>query len=206
MISLARKFLFVHIPKTGGNSIQNVLRVYSEDQIVCLNPLQDGIERFELRNLNYGYHKHSTLKEYESLLDPHLFASLYKFACIRNPWERMISYYFSPHRQVTQWNRADFIRFVDEVSPMLSYLDQVSTSGSVESRLGVNRLLRFDRLQEDFSLLCHDLGLPQQVLPHRNASSRRHYSEYYDSQLVELVARKCAASIEYFGFSFNDVH
>jgi hypothetical protein len=206
LVSLSHKFLFVHIPKTGGNSIQNVLRLYSEDQIVCLNPLQDGVERFEVRNPNYSYEKHSSLAEYESILGPDLFASLYKFACIRNPWERMISFYFSPHRQVTQWSRNEFVQFVEEVPSMLSYLGQrVSsfTSGSAEALLGVNRLLRFERLQEDFDMVCHDLGIPRQVLPHRNRSSRRHYSEYYDSRLVKLVSTKCAADIEYFGYRFE---
>ena len=34
MISLARQFLFVHVPKTAGNAIQNKLRAYSEDVVV----------------------------------------------------------------------------------------------------------------------------------------------------------------------------
>ena len=50
MISLQKRFLFVHIPKTAGNSIQSVLRDYSEDQLVALRKEQDGIERFGLRN------------------------------------------------------------------------------------------------------------------------------------------------------------
>jgi hypothetical protein len=63
MISLQKRFLFVHIPKTAGNSIQSVLRDYSEDQLVALRKEQDGIERFGLRNPRYKIKKHSTLSD-----------------------------------------------------------------------------------------------------------------------------------------------
>ena len=57
MLSIKKKFLFIHIPKKAGNSIQNVLKHYSEDEIVSLNHLQDGVERFEVRNKNFPIHK-----------------------------------------------------------------------------------------------------------------------------------------------------
>src|SRR6476659_6544745 len=63
MISLQKRFLFVHIPKTAGNSIQSVLRDYSDDQLVALRKEQDGIERFGLHNPKYKIKKHSTLTE-----------------------------------------------------------------------------------------------------------------------------------------------
>jgi len=68
MISFQKRFLFVHIPKTAGNSIQSVLRDYSEDELVALRGEQDGIERFGLRNPNYKIKKHSTLAEYRAAL------------------------------------------------------------------------------------------------------------------------------------------
>ena len=68
MISFQKCFLFVHIPKTAGNSIQSVLRDYSEDQLIALRNEQDGIERFGLRNPKYKIKKHSTLGEYHDAL------------------------------------------------------------------------------------------------------------------------------------------
>src|SRR3954451_16145612 len=81
MISFQKRFLFVHIPKTAGNSIQSVLRDYSEDELVALRREQDGVERFGLRNPKYKIKKHSTLQEYRLALGKEKFGELYKFAC-----------------------------------------------------------------------------------------------------------------------------
>ena len=76
MISFQKRFLFVHIPKTAGNSIQSVLRDYSEDELVALRGEQDGIERFGLRNPKYKIKKHSTLAEYRAALGDTEFGNL----------------------------------------------------------------------------------------------------------------------------------
>src|SRR5437660_11059162 len=108
MISFRKQFLFVHIPKTAGNSIQTILRDYSQDEIVALRGEQDGIERFGLRNPKYKIRKHSTLAEYRAALEEERFHGLYKFTCVRNPWDRMVSYYFRPNRRTGAWDRKEF--------------------------------------------------------------------------------------------------
>src|SRR5205814_7011514 len=122
MISFQKRFLFVHIPKTAGNSIQSVLRDYSEDQIVALRSEQDGIERFGLRNPNYKIKKHSTLAEYRAALGDEQFRGLYKFACVRNPWDRMVSYYFTPTQQVGELDRKEFRKVISKALSVADYL------------------------------------------------------------------------------------
>src|SRR5204863_9941730 len=122
MISFQKRFLFVHIPKTAGNSIQTILRDYSEDQIVALRSEQDGIERFGLRNPNYKIRKHSTVADYRAALGSARFHELYKFTCVRNPWDRMVPYSFRPTQQVGELDRKECKKVISKTLPVAVYL------------------------------------------------------------------------------------
>src|SRR5262245_11705475 len=118
MISFQKRFLFVHVPKTAGNSIQSVLRGYSEEELVALRGEQDGVERFGLRNPKYKIKKHSTLAEYRAALGETEFGDLYKFACVRNPWDRMISLYFTPTQNTAVWDREKYTKVMVKALPV----------------------------------------------------------------------------------------
>jgi hypothetical protein len=201
MISFQKQFLFVHIPKTAGNSIQSILRDYSEDEIVALRSEQDGIERFGLRNPNYKIKKHSTLAEYRGALGEERFRSLYKFACVRNPWDRMVSYYFTPTQQVGAWDRKEFRKVI---SKALSVADYLRLGEAEEDPFGnVDYVMRFENLADDFRSVCATLGIPTADLPQYNRSSREQYSKYYDDNLREFVRKRFALEIERFGYTFD---
>lgn len=216
MISTSKKFLFIHVPKTGGNSIQNIIREYSSDQIVCVDPCQDGSERFELRNANYPLTKHSSLREYADVIEPELFSRLFKFATVRNPWEMLISFYFSPNRGVCEWNRGAFKKLIKKTKVLRDYISvsRVASSGRSfffgpkKTAAGgltddIDFLIRFERLNADFAEVCKKLGLPMRPLPKRNQSVHLHYSRYYDEELISLVARKFHEEIAWGGYRFE---
>src|SRR5262245_18212361 len=199
MISARKRFLFIHVPKTGGNSIQNILRNYSEDRIVLLHPLQDGVERFEIRNDKYNITKHATLSHYKTELEPDLFQRLFKFATIRNPWEMIVSYYFSPIRGPQRWDRQAFIKLVDQLHPLRHYItlghgtaECCRNSQQTQCNTGtldadIDFLMRFEMLSDDFGKVCKRIDIPVAALPVRNRSRRKHYSFYYDEELEEKV-------------------
>lgn len=204
MRSLEYRFLFVHIPKTGGNSIQNILRHYSDDEVAALAPHQDGVERFEVRSSRHQTHKHSTLAEYRREYGPDLFGSLFKFACVRNPWDRAVSYYFSPHRGRVDFHPRDFCAFIETIQPVAFYLtlEEEQPPRLAPALRNIDFLLRFETLQSDFARLCEQLGISVQTLPVRNKSSRGPYRDYYDADSRRLVASRFAEEIEVLGYRY----
>src|SRR5947209_2492388 len=163
MISFQKRFLFIHIPKTAGNSIQTVLRDYSEDELVPLRAEQDGIERFGLRNPNYKIKKHSTLAEYRNALAGEQFAQLYKFTCVRNPWDRMVSYYFTPTQSPARWDQNKFRAMI---SKAVSVADYLRLERSVEDPFtNVDQIMRFENLPDDSRAVCKVLDISPAPLP-----------------------------------------
>ena len=158
MISLQKRFLFVHIPKTAGNSIQTILRPYSEDEIVAVRAEQDGIERFGLRNPKYKIKKHSTLAEYRAALGEARFPDLYKFTCVRNPWDRMVSYYFGTTQLVETWDQKEFRKLIFRA---LSVTDFLQLDRREADPFGnMDHIMRFENLADDFRAVSVRLVSP----------------------------------------------
>lgn len=201
MLSLRHDFLFVHIPKTGGNSVQNLLRDYSSDEIVVdPDKGQDGVHRFNVRNKETGLRKHAKLAQYQAGLDPDVYARLFKFATLRNPWARMVSNFFSPHQGVTEWQRDAFVAFANK-KPTLREFISTDADRPLGSELDV--LMRFEHLAADFETVCGKIGIPHRPLPVVNASKSKHYSHYYDDELVETVRARFAEEIALGGYVFE---
>ena len=205
LISISHRFLFIHVPKTGVNSIQNILKAYSDDAVVCVAPHHDGVERFEVRSGKYKTVKHSTLADYRREYGDELLSRLFTFCCVRNPWDRCISHFFSPHRGQVEWSKAAFLRFLEtEIKPFAWYVTIPGQPDSLPRNLGnIDFVMRFESLQADFDQACQRLSLPPMVLPRRNASSRDAYQLYYDAETADAVAAKFSDEIQYFGYSLS---
>jgi len=204
LYSLSHRFLFIHIPKTAGNSLQSVLSQYSDDAIVRSAPHHDGVERFAVRSTRYNTRKHSTLTVYAHEYGDALLRQLFTFCCVRNPWDRCISHFL--HRERHRWDRAEFMRFVAaRVKPVRHYIesrpDESQPLSDCIEPLGF--VMRFESLQDDFDRVCERLDIPLAPLPHRNVSGKSGYAKYYDSALADFVGTRFHEEIEYFGYSLT---
>lgn len=202
MIDHTKKIIFVHIPKNAGESIE-----------ICLGGYKD-------KKKLWGFEKGVVLQhlkacELQEKIGDQVFNDYFKFTFVRNPFSKCLSEYF--------WEKTHFnesLNFNDWVKLKLGdlinhsenntkirqkhNLEQYKFIYDTSDNCLVDFIGRFEKLQEDFDLICDRIGISRQKLPHENKSEHKHYTEYYDDETKQIVAEKYAKDIKYFGYEFGE--
>jgi sulfotransferase famil protein len=198
VISTSKNFLFIHIPKTAGNSIQIALAPYADDVVVPriapsrhVKDISDA-QGLLVYNKDLGVSKHPPLRKYKRKLGDR-FQSFFVFTVIRNPFDRAIS--------ALAFRKGN----LKEKPTMEDFIPQKPQSFfvTIDDKVAVENFIRFENLQEDFDRICEKVGIPIQTLPHKNASDRGHYSDYYTDETRRFIAEKYAQDLENFGYRFD---
>lgn len=201
-VSDSQRLLFVHVPKTGGKTIEKVL--------------DEGLD-----DIRFDKERHRRLDEI--LATEPLLADYWTFGFVRNPWARMLSWWSminvaarrgAPYdvqkfRDYAVWAAVkdyclDFDQFVqrgfDEVerlrTPQVAFL----TAGDRRADF----IGRTETIVDDVATVRRRLGLPgNDPVPHRNrGKATGHYREYYSSLTREAVAAAYKDDIDEFGYRF----
>ena len=178
------------------------MRSHSDDQIISLGAHQDGVEQFQVRNAEHNnLVKHSTIQDYYNALGEDLF-TYRTFINIRNPFDRLVSFYFSPHRGNVHYDRDAFTKFIKTICPIEKYISIKKSLFRKHEIFPNVTFLRFEKLNEDFALLLKELRVKHIELPHRNASNRENYKKYYDEETVNIVSTRYKYEISLGDYKF----
>jgi chondroitin 4-sulfotransferase 11 len=199
-VSESRKVVFVHIQKTGGLTVDRLLneRIPDLRRVVA----RHGFARLGMDELD-------DWDEY------------FKFAFVRNPWDRLVSWYSMvttmPRDGNELWryvhdNSSTFEEFIynctDEVeiksgvhySFTYNQLDYVTDD---HGNLLVDFIGRVENFDKDLQEVFRRIGFELETVPHKNRSVHQHYSKFYTPDTELIVRERFKRDIEYFGYEFE---
>ncbi len=153
--------------------------------------------------------KHSTLADIDGLV-PRL-DGLFAFTLVRNPWDRMVSYYCWLRTQRFQhpvvrlaadlpfdaFVQAAKVRASMRASPARHYM---TDAAGVER---CNAYIRIEALQEDAAPLWAHLGFELNLQRVNTSERDADYRSYYSNAAREAVTEDCAEDIARFGYCFG---
>lgn len=228
MISHQFKCVFVHVPKTAGQSIEQFFKdkhgsteKYCEELLLTKNTdPKKGPERLaHLRGEEYVSCGHIDAKTYQEY---------FTFGFVRNPWQRLVSEYL--HKKIdSTMSLKEFVmqglpepsEFSDAYRHIIPQYDFLFDANGKQI---VDYIGRFENLTESFEHICTQLGIQEASLPHKNSSYsprrtllrklrhlfsgqkkrvNKHYRDYFDDELLEIVNRMYAKDIQHFGYTFD---
>jgi hypothetical protein len=214
IISHGRKYIFVHIPKTGGTALSLALegRVKKDDILIGDTP-KAMQRRHRLKGVQTSGRlwKHSRLVDIYGLVTQGQIEEYFTFTLVRNPRDRLVSYYHwlreqtFDHPAVGLAQRLDFSGFLKDGHTKMtvrtgSYRQFMYDKAGVER---CNLFIRLERLQQDLAPLEEHLGFSLGRIPVVNRSGRdADYRSYYSDADAEVLAEICAGDIARFGYGF----
>lgn len=185
--------IFIHIPKTGGISIKKALF-----------------------GLTAG--RHISALTFRRVYGPQLFNAFYKFAFVRNPWDRLVSAYFflqkggmhsdDQYFAAKHLAKLDtFERFVHEGLERRAILQWVhfrpqSDWVTIDGQLATDFIGRLETIEQDYEVVRTRLGIGD-ALPKANQSKHKDYRTYFTPEMVDIVANVYRSDIERFGYTFE---
>ncbi|WP_342070451.1 sulfotransferase family 2 domain-containing protein [Yoonia algicola] len=206
IISARRSFVFVHIPKTGGTSMALALedRAAGDDILIGDTPkAKKRRKRQQALQAPGRLWENSSLRDVDGLYPPEVFV----FTLVRNPWDRMFSYYHWLQEQNFDHPAAH----VAKAQEFAGYLRDPSVQSAVRKSAypsyvtdaqGRERCDLFARIEhpEDLRPLWKHLGF-QLSIPHVYWSRRnRNWCMYYDAESFEIVSEIASDDVLRFGY------
>ena len=214
-LSDKHKFLFVHIPKTGGTSIKRALIDYANNNLMKFDGevVTDICRRYKPHGI---LHKDAVT----------LYKDYFKFTFVRNPWARHASLYKWIKKRkanplISKFTFSEYVKSITggellkikhyTTKSQLSFIHKKKKkkiesyySKGGEDKVLVDKVFKYENILEDFETIKNILKLDSDLtLPHYKDAGKYDYREMYNSETIELIKNHCRRDIETFEYEFN---
>jgi hypothetical protein len=209
LISDSHEFVFLRMRKAANTSMKAIL-----DPLALHRPT-GKLAHLKSRALlewdyrKYHFNAHDDIQTVRKRMPVEIFDRYFKFAFVRNPWDRLVSEYEFLLRKPTHGRHArvkklgGFKQFIQMQIPRRNAY-QINMLCDRQGTLLMDFVGKVENLQSDWRTVCERIGIEHQSLPHINVTQHRHFQDYYDDESRQLVAQHWSREIALFDYSFDD--
>lgn len=208
LISDSHRFIFLRMRKVASTSMQTILRP------MCVPVPAGKLAHIKSRTrLEWDYHRyvpraHENILAAKRRMPAEKFEDYFKFAFVRNPWERLVSEYefilkrpeHGRHKRVK--GLKSFDEFIQMQIPR-SDAYQLNMLCDRNSRLLMDFVGKLENLDRDWQSVCNRIGISYHALPRKNVTERKPYQDYYDADAIQQVAKHWAREIALFEYTYR---
>ncbi len=142
--------------------------------------------------------------------DAQKYKNYYKFAFVRNPWDRIVSCYFNKivpccHPPFKECYGKDFNYFINFIARQ--DLNKADIHIRLQTKLfpvkELDYLGKLENFSDDLNRIFKKLGLASIDIPHYNSSVHAHYSCYYNDYTQRIIATKYKKDIKALRYKFQ---
>jgi hypothetical protein len=210
MLSERFKTIFVHIPKTGGQSIEHVFLekhgLTWETRAPLLLRANDDPAKGPSR-LAHLYAREYVACGYVSAGD---FRSFFKFAVVRNPYTWIVSTYRFKKQKRRRPFDMSFREFVERgIDPDAdargrhNLVPQATFVTDNDGNIIVDEVIRFEELPSAFPRVAERIFGETIALPHVNKSKSPDVTEDFDADLRRIVQMRYERDFDLFKYPSN---
>jgi hypothetical protein len=161
LLSVKKRFIFVHVYKVAGESIKAALAPYATPPLIDRLLSKTGVttSTMQTHHLAQQVAKHATAAEVKAGLPADIYDTYFKFAFVRNPWDWQVSLYHYALRDKYHIHHDITVAMsgFDEYIEWRVFKERRLQKDFVidqEGNLIVDFVGRYERLAEDFDAVC----------------------------------------------------